>query len=83
MNLVVGDDEHAAATGVGMSGDGDGVVEIHRAVGADFRGRAHRADEDDRFGAGDDEIQEVAGLLHRVGAVRDDDGGDVGVGEGG
>ena len=56
VDFVVGDDEDAPTTGCGGGGDGDRVEQIHRAIGAHGRGRAHGADQDDRFGGTDDEV---------------------------
>jgi len=56
VDFVVGDDEDAATTGCGGGGDGDRVEQIHGAIGAHGRGRAHGADQDDRFGRPDDEV---------------------------
>ena len=46
-------------------------------AGADGVGRAHRPDQHHRLVALHDQVQEVGGLFHRVGAVGDDDAVDV------
>ena len=61
----------------GVGGGGHRVVQVARAVGADRRGRPHRADQHHRLVALDHQVQEVRGLLHGVGAVGDDDAVDV------
>ncbi len=79
VDVVVGDDQHAAALRPLVGGDADGVVDVERTVGAEGRRRSHRAGEHDRLVALDDEVEEVGGLLHRVGAVGDGNAVDVGL----
>ena len=81
VDVVVGDDEHAASLRPRIRRDADRVVDVQRPVGADRRRRPHRADEDDRLVALHDEIEEVRRFLHRVGAVRDRDAVDIGLRE--
>ncbi len=73
MDGVVENHQRPATAGFGIGGERDGVVEVDRAVRADRRGRTHRADEHDGLVAMHDERQEISRLLHRVGAVGDDD----------
>ena len=63
MDPVVHDDHDAAALRGRIDGDADRVVEVQRAVGADGRRRAHRADQHDGLVALDDEVQEERRLL--------------------
>jgi hypothetical protein len=78
MHFVVGHHQHAPAGTRGMSGDGNGVIQIHRAVCTDRGCWPHGANEDHRLGRLDYEIQEKRGFLHRIGAVRDHGAGNVG-----
>ena len=78
MDPVVHDDENAAALRGRVDGDADRVIEVQRAVGADGRRRAHRADQHDGLVALDDEVQEERRLFQSVRAVRDHDAVDVG-----
>ena len=78
VNPVVDDDQDAAPGRVLVRRHRHRVVEVERAVRRQRRGRAHRGGQHDRLPRLDDEVQEVGRLLDRVGAVRDDDAGDVG-----
>jgi hypothetical protein len=62
----------------GRRGHRDGVGEVLRAVGQARGRRPHRRREDDRLGRREHALQEVRGLLERVGAVGDDDRRDLG-----
>jgi hypothetical protein len=70
------DDDDAACTG--RRGHRDGIGEVLRAVGEARGRRPHRRREDDRLGRREHALQEVRGLLERVGAVGDDDRRDLG-----
>ena len=77
MNPVVDDDEHAASGRVLVRRNGDGVVEVQRAVGRERGGRTHRRRHHDGLSGLDHEVQEIRRFLDRVGAMRDDHAGDV------
>ena len=81
VDLVVHDGHDAAALRGRVGGDGDGVVEVQRAVRALRGGGAHRADEDDGLVALQDEAEEEPRLLERVRPVRHDDAVHVGLRE--
>lgn len=79
---AVGQGDHGAAvTGVGGSGEGDGLVEVERTVGAEGGGGAHGSDYDDGFGGVDDHVEEEGGFFQGVGSVCDYDSGDFWFGE--
>ena len=77
VDIVVGDHQHAAPFRPRIGRHADRVVDVQRAIGAERRGRSHRTSEDHRLVALDDEVEEVRGFLHRIGAVRDRDAVDV------
>ena len=70
------DDDDAARAAARR--DGDRVGEVLRAVGLQRRRRPHRRGQHDRLGRREHALQEVRGLLERVGAVGDDDAADLG-----
>ncbi len=80
VDVVVGDDQHAASLGLRIGRDADGVVDVQRPVGAERRRRPHRAGEHDRLVGLHDQVEEVGGLFHRVGAVRDGHAVDIRLG---
>ena len=64
---------HATAHRLRTGSSDDTGIDVARAIGTDCRRRAHGANEDDGLVAVDSEVEEVSGLLHRVGTVSDDD----------
>ena len=57
----------------GRACDEQSIEQVLRAVGLKRCGRAHRRDQHDRLGRRKHALQEIGGLLQRVGAVRDHD----------
>ena len=68
-------------TRLGRGGDAHGVDQVLRAVPSEVAGGAHRAGEHDRLLRRHRARDQVRGLLERVGAVRQHDAVDVGLGE--
>ena len=78
---AVGEDDHGAATGsVRVGGQGDGLVEVHGAVGRGGGGGAHGAGNDDGLVGLYGQVEEIGRLLKRVGAMGDGEAGDGVVG---
>ncbi len=84
VHLVGEDDEHPQATGRCVDGDAHGGEQVGGAVGPWAARGAHRAGDDDRRLDLAEQVEQVGGLLDRVGPLGDDDaarpGGDRVVG---
>ena len=72
INFVVERDQNAFADRRGICGNSYGVEQINRAVRTYRRGGTHCPRQYNRFVAVNRQVQEIRGLLNRVGAVRDD-----------
>jgi repressor LexA len=73
--------QHAHAPRARVRRHADRVLEVLRAVGARRSGWPHRAGQHHRLVRRQHGLQEEGGLLHGVGAVRDDDAVHVGLGQ--
>ena len=74
------DDHHPRSGELLRAGRRDRIAQVVRAVVVGLRRIAHRAGHDDRLGRIDDQIEEEARLLDRVGPLDEDDTVDLGVG---
>ncbi|MNT08063.1 hypothetical protein D3C72_1427910 [compost metagenome] len=70
-NAIVQNDHNATPHGLLVGGNGDRIQQVHWAVGADGRGRAHRGGKHHRFVALDRQIKKVRRFVQRIGSVRD------------